>query len=111
LSIFMAGDKRQQQEYQRFKNSKLSASKIAVSSNGQFAAIGQPDKAIKIYDAQTGREVRELPLKAIPQAENSSLAFSADARLVAFAKTSETISVQEAATGRELFSVNTGFSK
>src|SRR5215475_11615379 len=48
LSIFMGGDKRQKQEYERFKNSKLSASKIAVSSNGQFAAIGQPDKAIKI---------------------------------------------------------------
>jgi WD40 repeat protein len=111
LSIFMAGDKRQQQDYQRFKNSKLSASKIAVSSNGQFAAIGQPDKAIKIFEAQTGREVRELPFKAIPEAENSTLAFSEDARLVAFANTSETVSVQEAATGRELYSVNTGFSK
>ncbi len=93
------------------KNFKLSASKIAVSSNGQFAAVGQPDKAVEVYDAQNGREVRELPFKAIPEAENSSLAFSADARLVAFAKTSETVSVQEAATGRELYSVNTGFSK
>src|SRR5206468_2249751 len=93
------------------KNLKMSASKIAVSSNGQVAAVGQPDKAIKIYDAQSGREVRELPFKAIPEAENSSLAFSADARLVAFAKTSETVNIQEAATGRELYSVNTGFSK
>ena len=89
----------------------MSASKIAVSSNGQVAAVGQPDKAVKIYDAQSGRELRELPFKAIPEAENSSLAFSADARLVAFAKTSETVSVQEAATGRELYSINTGFSK
>ena len=89
----------------------MSASKIAVSSNGQIAAVGQPDKAVKLYDAQSGRELRELSFKAIPEAENSSLAFSADARLVAFAKTSETVSVQEAATGRELYSVNTGFSK
>jgi WD40 repeat protein len=111
FSLFGGGDKQQKQEAARLKNFKLSASKIAVSSNGQFAAVGQPDKAVKIYDAQNGREVRELPFKAIPEAENSSLAFSADARLVAFAKTSEMVSVQEAATGRELYSINTGFSK
>ncbi len=109
--LFGCGNKEQKQEAQRLKNFKLSASKIAVSSNGLFAAVGQPDKAVKIYDAQNGREVRELPFKAIPEAENSSLAFSADARLIAFAKTSDTVSVQEAVTGRELYSVNTGLSK
>ncbi|HZI86182.1 MAG TPA: caspase family protein [Pyrinomonadaceae bacterium] len=109
--LFGCGNKEQKQEAQRLKNFKLSASKIAVSSNGLLAAVGQPDKAVKIYDAQNGREVRELPFKAIPEAENSSLAFSADARLVAFAKTSDMVSVQEAVTGRELYSVNTGFSK
>jgi WD40 repeat protein len=109
--FFGCGDKQKKQEAQRLKNFKLSGSKIAVSSNGQFAAVGQPDKLVKIYDAQSGRELRDLPFKAIPEAENSSLAFSADARLVAFAKTSETVIVQEAATGRELYSVNTGFSK
>jgi WD40 repeat protein len=109
--MFGCGNKQRKQEEQRLKNFKLSASKIAVSSNGQVAAVGQPDKAVKIYDPQSGREVRELPFKAIPEAENSSLAFSADARLVAFAKTTETVSVQEAATGRELYSINTGFSK
>jgi WD40 repeat protein len=111
FSLFGGGDKQQKQEAKRLKNFKLSASKIAVSSNGQVAAVGQPDKAVKIYDAQSGREVRDLPFKAVPEAENSSLAFSADARLIAFAKTSETVSVQEAATGRELYSLNTGFSK
>jgi WD40 repeat protein len=111
FSIWGGGDKQQKQEAQRLKNFKLSASKMAVSSNGQFAAIGQPDKAVKLYDAQSGRELRDLPFKAIPEAENSSLAFSPDARLVAFGKTSETVSVQEAATGRELYSINTGFSK
>ena len=111
FSLWGGGDKQQKQEAQRLKNFKLSASKIAVSSNGQVAAVGQPDKAVKIYDAQSGRELRDLPFKAIPEAENSSLAFSADARLIAFAKTTETVSVQEAATGHELFSINTGFSK
>jgi len=109
--VFGCGDKQRKQEAQRLKNFKMSASKIAVSSNGQFAAVGQPDKAVKIYDAQGGRELRELSFKAVPEAENSSLAFSADARLVAFAKTSEAVSIQEAATGRELYSINTGFSK
>jgi WD40 repeat protein len=111
FSVWGGGDKQQKQEAQRLKNFKLSASKMAVSSNGQFAAVGQPDKDVKIYDAQSGRELRDLPFKAIPEAENSSLAFSADARLIAFGKTSDTISVQEAATGRELYSINTGFSK
>ncbi len=111
FSLWGGGDKQQKQEAQRLKNFKLSASKMALSSNGQFAAVGQPDKAVKIYDAQSGRELRDLPFKAIPEAENSSLAFSADARLVAFAKTTETVSVQEAATGRELYGINTGFSK
>jgi WD40 repeat protein len=109
--MFGCGDKQRKQEEQRLKNFKMSASKIAVSSNGQIAAVGQPDKAVKIYDPQGSRDLRELPFKAIPEAENSSLAFSADARLVAFAKTSEIVTVQEATTGHELYSVNTGFSK
>jgi WD40 repeat protein len=111
FSLFGGGDKERKQELQRQKNFKMSASKIAVSANGQFAAVGQPDKAVKIYDAQSGRELRDLPFMAIPEAENSSLAFSADARLVAFAKTSETVSIQEAATGRELYNISTGISK
>lgn len=111
FSVFGGGDKERKQELQRQKNFKMSASKIAVSANGQLAAVGQPDKAVKLYDAQSGRELRDLDFKAIPEAENSSLAFSADARLVAFSKTSETVSVQEVAAGRELYSVNTGFSK
>jgi WD40 repeat protein len=105
------GNKQRKQEEQRLKNFKLSASKIAVSANGQVAAVGQPDKAVEMYDAQSGRELRELAFKAIPEAENSSLAFSADALLVAFAKTTDTVSVQEVATGRELYSINTGASK
>ena len=110
LSIF-GSSKTEKQQQQRFKNFRLSASKIAVSANGQTAAFGQPDKAIKIYDAQSGREIRELSFKASPQAENSSLAFSADATLVAFAKTSESVCVQEAVTGRERYCVKTEISK
>jgi len=110
FSIF-GGNKKENQAQERIKNFRLSAAKLAVSGNGQVAAIGQPDKALKIYEAQSGREVRELPFKATPEAENSSLAFSADGNLVAFAKSTDTVSIQEAATGRELLSLNTGFSK
>src|SRR6185436_19198224 len=110
FSIF-GGNKKEKQQQQRFKNFRLSAAKIAVSANGQLAAIGQPDKAIKLYDAQSGREMRELSFKASPQAENSSLAFSADARLIAFGKANDMVGVQEATTGRELLSVNTGYTK
>jgi WD40 repeat protein len=108
---FGSGNKERKQEMQRQINFKLSASRIAVSSNGQVAAVGQLDKAVALYDAQGGRELRELEFKAIPEAGNSSLALSEDARLVAFAKTTEMVSVQEAATGRELYSINTGSSK
>jgi WD40 repeat protein len=48
FSLFGGGDKQQKQEAQRLKNFKLSASKIAVSANGQFAAVGQPDKAVEL---------------------------------------------------------------
>ncbi|HEX3227377.1 MAG TPA: hypothetical protein VHQ95_00350, partial [Pyrinomonadaceae bacterium] len=111
FSLFGGGDKERKQELQRQKNFKMSASKISLSANGQLAAVGQPDKPAKLYDVQSGRELRDLPFKAVPEAENSSLALSADARLVAFSKTSETVSVQEASTGRELYNVNTGVSK
>src|SRR5690349_3157514 len=45
FSVFGGGDKERKQEMQRQKNFKMSASKIAVSANGQLAAVGQPDKA------------------------------------------------------------------
>src|SRR5712671_1666898 len=67
FSVFGGGDKERKQELQRQKNFKMSASKIAVSSNGQVAAVGQPDKEVEIYDAQSGRKMRELPFKAIPE--------------------------------------------
>jgi len=109
--VFGCGNKQRNQESQRLKNFKMSASKIAVSANGQLAAVGQPDKAVKLYDARSSHELRELSFKAVPEAENWSLAFSADARFVAFGKSSDTVSIQEAITGRELHSVNTGTSK
>ncbi|HEX3084183.1 MAG TPA: WD40 repeat domain-containing protein, partial [Pyrinomonadaceae bacterium] len=52
FSVFGGGDKERKQELQRQKNFKMSASKIAVSASGLLAAVGQPDKAIKLYDAQ-----------------------------------------------------------
>src|SRR5262249_49141388 len=111
IAIVGGGNKERKQELERVKNFKLSASKIAVSSNGQVAAIGQTDKAVEVYEAQTGRKLRALAFKAIPEAENSSRAYSADGRAVASAKTTDTVIVQEAATDRELYSINTGFSK
>jgi WD40 repeat protein len=111
FSLFGGGGKEQKQQQERLRNLKQSASRIEVSPNGQLAAVGQPDKAVQLYDAQTGSELRELNFKAIPEAENSSLAFSVDARLVAFAKTADTVTVQETSTGRELYSVKTGPSK
>src|SRR5687768_7618163 len=86
FSIF-GRDKRETQQAEWQKNLKLSASKITVSTEGQLAAVGQPDKGIWIYDAASGRELRELTFKALPETEHSSLAFSAGGRLVAFAKT------------------------
>ena len=111
FSLFGGGDKERKQELQRMKNFKLSASKIAVSSNAEIAAVGQPDREVRVYDPQSAREVRPLSFKAIPEAENSSLAFSANARFVAFSRTSDTVDVQEARTNHDLYSVNTGISK
>src|SRR5687768_1062376 len=109
FSIF-GRDKRETQQAEWQKNLKLSASKITVDHRGQLAAVGQPDKGIWIYDATSGRELRAVMLKALPDTEHASIAFSANGRLVAFAKTTDVVTVQEAATGRELYEVRTGFS-
>ena len=109
FSIF-GRDKRETQQAEWQKNLKLSASKITVAHGGQLAAVGQPDKGIWIYDATSGRELRELTFKASPETEHSSLALSANGRLVAFAKTTDVVTVQEATTGRELYDVKTGYS-
>ena len=110
FSIF-GRDKRETQQAEWQKNLKLSASRIVVSGKGDLAAVGQPDKPIRIYHANTGRELRELTFKALPEAEHSSIAFSSDARLVAYAKTNGLVSVEEAGTGRELYNLNTGVSQ
>lgn len=109
FSVF-GRDKRETQQAEWQKNLKLSASKITVARGGQLAAVGQPDKGIWIYDATSGRELRELTFKASPETEHSSLALSANGRLVAFAKTTDVVTVQEATTGRELYDVKTGYS-
>src|SRR5687768_5790282 len=49
FSIF-GRDKRETQQAEWQKNLKLSASKISVSARGGLAAVGQPDKPIRIYD-------------------------------------------------------------
>ena len=109
FSIF-GKDKRETQQAEWQKNLKLSASKITVDHRGQVAAVGQPDKGIWIYDAISGRELRELTFKASPDTEPASIAFSANGHLVAFAKTTDVVTVQEAATGRELYELRTGNS-
>lgn len=109
FSIF-GRDKRETQQAQWQKNLKLSASKIVVSANGEIAAVGQPDKAIRIYDAKTARELRQLAFNALPEAEHSSVAFSPDGRLVAYAKTNDVVSVEESGSGRELYNLKTGVS-
>ena len=109
FSIF-GRDKRETQQAEWQKNLKLSASRIIVSQGGQFAAVGQPDKNIWVYDAANGRELKQLTFRASPETEHSSLAFSANGRLVAFAKTNNSVTVQDTATGRELYSLDTGYS-
>ena len=84
---------------------------LSSAEKGDLAAVGQPDKPIRIYHANTGRELRELTFKALPEAEHSSIAFDSDARLVAYAKTNGLVSVEEAGTGRELYNLNTGVSQ
>jgi WD40 repeat protein/uncharacterized caspase-like protein len=110
FSIF-GRDKRDTHQADWQKNLKLSGSKMVVSFDGRLAAVGQPDKPVRIYDTTVGRELRELAFRAIPEAENSSVAFSPDSRLIAHAKTNEEVTVQEAITGRELYSLRTGLSK
>ncbi|MCA1634115.1 MAG: caspase family protein [Acidobacteria bacterium] len=105
FSIF-GTDKRETQQAEWQKNLKRSGSKMAVSPDGRLAAVGQPEKIVRLYDVPGGRELRELTFTAVPEAESSSLAFSPDGRLIAHAKSGGVLSVQEAATGRELYQLD-----
>jgi len=113
FSSFLGGGMttKEKLEAERIKDFIRSGSKMAVSAHGQFAAVGQPDKAVKLFDAQAGRESRDLAFKAIPEAENSSLAFSPDARFIAFARSSDIVSVQDVIDGRDVYNLDTGLSK
>ncbi len=103
-------DKREVQQAEWQKNLKLSASRISISPGGQLAAVGQPDKGYWIYDATSGRELRQLQFLALEGTEHSTLALGDSARVVARGKTMHEVVVEDAATGRELYKITAGLS-
>jgi WD40 repeat protein len=83
---------------------------VSLSSDGKYAASAEQDGGIRLWDVQTGQEVRRL---GIPGRRNGAafdpdeggalaVAFSADGKLVAASGYSVQIHLWEADTGKHL---------
>ena len=87
------------------KGHELAVIAVAVSPDSSFVATGSRDKSIKLWELQTGREVRsflghELSVTAVK--------FSPDGRMIISGSNDKTVRGWDVTTGKELFKINTG---
>jgi WD40 repeat protein len=72
---------------------------VAYSPDGRYIASGSRDNTIKLWDAQSGRELRTL----FGHTDGvDALQFSPDGRFIASGSSDTTIKIWEAGTGREI---------
>lgn len=84
------------------KGHELAVLTVAVSPDSNYVATGSRDKSIKLWELNTGREVRSFLGHG---ASVNQLEFSSDGKYLISANGDATAKIWEVATGKELFSI------
>src|SRR5262249_23771994 len=84
-----------------FRHAGLRCSSVAFSPDGEILASAGADKAVRLWEAATGKEIRSL---AHPH-QVEVVAFSTDGKVLASGCHDNTVRIWEAATGKEIHSL------
>ena len=76
---------------------------VCYSPDGKYIASGSDDKTVKIWEVETGRELRTLRGHSY---DVNSVCYSPDGKYIASGSDDKTIKIWEAETGRELRTLN-----
>lgn len=87
------------------KGHELAVITVAVSPDSSFAATGSRDKSVKLWDLNTGREIRSFLGHELSV---TSVEFSANGKTLFSGSNDKTVRGWDVASGKELFSINTG---
>jgi predicted NACHT family NTPase len=76
---------------------------VAISPDGRWALTGSFDKTARLWDTQTGAELRhfDIPSEAV-NVDVTSVAFSQDAHMVLTGSSDRSVLLWDAETGKEL---------
>jgi WD40 repeat protein len=86
------------------KGHELAVLAVAVSSDSNYVVSGSRDKSAKLWDLQTGREVRTF---LGHEASVTSVFFSYDGKLLFTGSNDKTIKIWDVVTGKEIHSIET----
>ena len=90
-------------EYNRLQGHTEGLRSVSFSSNGKMLASGSNDKTIKLWNVETGKEIRTLPGHNI---NVNSVSFNSDDKMLASGSSDKTIKLWNVETGQEIRSLS-----